>query len=135
VLEVSWERYRAQGLALISVDFKDSEQDAAAFLRRDGVTYPVGRDLTGDAAVLSGTTGIPQTFFIDRRSVIVCKFSSAISAAPLCERTQAIRKYGEREGTCERTARRRSLIAGQREGRRSDDTQGSAAQRFAAQTG
>jgi peroxiredoxin len=90
VLEAGWERYRAQGVAFIGVDFKDTEQDATAFLRRHGVTYPSGRDLKGDAAVLYGTTGIPETFFIDRRGVIVCKFSSAISAAFLDERIQAI---------------------------------------------
>jgi hypothetical protein len=51
---------------------------------------PVWPDLKGDAAVLYGTTGIPETFFIDRRGVIVCKISGAISAAFLDERIQAI---------------------------------------------
>jgi hypothetical protein len=52
--------------------------------------YPFGPDLKGDAAVLYGTTGIPETLFIDRRGVVVCKFSGAISAAFLDERIQAI---------------------------------------------
>jgi hypothetical protein len=42
VLEESWERCHAQVVAFIGVDFKDTEQDATAFLWRYGLTYPSG---------------------------------------------------------------------------------------------
>ena len=64
VLERAWQRYQDRGVVLVGVDIWDADQDARAFLRQFGVTYPNGLDQNGSAAVDYGLTGIPETFFI-----------------------------------------------------------------------
>ena len=64
VLERAWRRYRDRGVVLVGVDIWDADQDARAFLRQFGVTYPTGLDANGSVAVDYGLTGIPETFFV-----------------------------------------------------------------------
>lgn len=63
-LERAWRRYRDRGVVLVGLDLWDQEQDARAFLRQFGVTYPNGPDARGVTAIDYGVTGIPETFFI-----------------------------------------------------------------------
>jgi len=66
--------YHARGLLVVGVDTQDLEAPARAFLARYGVTYLNLRDPDGSAGRLFGTTGVPETFFIDAAGRIQGKF-------------------------------------------------------------
>lgn len=66
--------YRARGLLVVGVDTQDLEAPARAFLAHYGVTYLNLRDPDGSAGRLLGTTGVPETFFIDTAGRIQGKF-------------------------------------------------------------
>jgi cytochrome c biogenesis protein CcmG, thiol:disulfide interchange protein DsbE len=66
--------YHARGLLVVGVDTQDLESPARAFLAQYGVTYLNLRDPDGSVSRLFGTTGVPETFFIDAAGRIQGKF-------------------------------------------------------------
>lgn len=66
--------YRARGLLVVGVDTQDLEAPARAFLAQYTITYLNLRDPDGGVGRLFGTTGVPETFFIDPSGRIVGKF-------------------------------------------------------------
>jgi len=66
--------YEARGLLVVGVDTQDLEAPARAFLGQYGVTYLNLRDPDGGVGRLFGTTGVPETFFIDAAGRIQGKF-------------------------------------------------------------
>jgi cytochrome c biogenesis protein CcmG/thiol:disulfide interchange protein DsbE len=70
-LERAWQRYRSQGLVVLGIDYHDVVGDARSFVRRRGLTYPIVRDRTGALIDLYDLTGVPETYFIDRRGRLV----------------------------------------------------------------
>lgn len=66
--------YRSRGLLVVGVDTQDLEAPARAFLAQYGVTYLNLRDPDGSVGRLFGTTGVPETFFIDAAGRIQGKF-------------------------------------------------------------
>ena len=73
VLEQGWRSFRDRGVIFIGVNVMDSRGDAEAFLEEFDVTYPNGPDESG-IRFDYGTTGHPETFFINRDGVIVLKY-------------------------------------------------------------
>jgi cytochrome c biogenesis protein CcmG/thiol:disulfide interchange protein DsbE len=71
-LEAAWQRYRSQGLVVVGVDVQDFSADAKRFARRYGITYPIVRD-KGKAFDSYGLTGVPETFFVNRRGRLVAE--------------------------------------------------------------
>lgn len=70
-LEAAWQKYRAEGLVVVGVDFNDFERDALAFARENGMTYPLVYDREGKLVDAYGATGVPETFVLDRQGRIV----------------------------------------------------------------
>lgn len=66
--------YRSRGLLVVGVDTQDLESPARAFLAQYKVTYLNLRDPDGSVGRLFGTTGVPETFFIDADGRIQGKF-------------------------------------------------------------
>lgn len=81
-LQRAYEQWRGRGLVVLGVDQQDVEGDALAFAKRHALTYPSVRDGQGDVAASYGATGVPETFFIDRRGRIVAWFSGPLSQDP-----------------------------------------------------
>jgi cytochrome c biogenesis protein CcmG/thiol:disulfide interchange protein DsbE len=52
---------------VLGVAYEDNTSDDATFVRRNHITYPVVRDVSGSFANSFGSKGIPETFVIDRR--------------------------------------------------------------------
>ena len=71
VLEATWDKYRSRGLVVLGVDVQDFGSDARRFARRYGMTYPIVRDGPGTLLGKYGATGVPETYFIDRRGRLV----------------------------------------------------------------
>jgi cytochrome c biogenesis protein CcmG/thiol:disulfide interchange protein DsbE len=70
-------------VTFVGVNVQDTEPLAREFVRRFGVTYPNGRDLTGAIAVEYGMSGVPETYFVDREGRIVRKWQGALDDARL----------------------------------------------------
>lgn len=68
---------RPRGLHVIGFATQDLEQPARGFVKEFHVTYPTLRDPDGSVARLFGTTGVPETFFIDADGRIGGKFPGA----------------------------------------------------------
>lgn len=66
--------YGPRGLRVVGVDTQDLEAPARAFLTQYAVTYLNLRDPDGSVGRLFGTTGVPETFFIDAAGRIRGKF-------------------------------------------------------------
>lgn len=71
LLEQAWNTYRSKGVVFVGVDYNDVTSDARTFMARHGVTYPIVQDGSGAIGDRYGLTGVPETFFIDRRGRLV----------------------------------------------------------------
>jgi cytochrome c biogenesis protein CcmG/thiol:disulfide interchange protein DsbE len=56
------------------VNVWDSDETARRFLDEFAITYPNGPDPHGSISIDYGLTGIPETFFIDRKGQITRKW-------------------------------------------------------------
>ncbi len=73
---------KAEGVRVVGVAYKDAPDKSAAFLQRLGNPYEtVLTDRDGRAGVEFGTTGVPETYAIDAKGVIVAKHAGPITAA------------------------------------------------------
>ncbi len=70
-LERAWLQYRKQGVVFVGIDYHDVSSDARRFLEHHGVTYPAVLDGSGQIGDKYGLTGVPETFFVDRRGKLV----------------------------------------------------------------
>jgi cytochrome c biogenesis protein CcmG/thiol:disulfide interchange protein DsbE len=73
VLERRWRRDGRRGVLYVGLNMQDLTEDAEEFLTEFGVSYPAIRDAGREVADAYGLTGIPETFFIDRRGRIVAQ--------------------------------------------------------------
>jgi cytochrome c biogenesis protein CcmG, thiol:disulfide interchange protein DsbE len=71
LLQQAWEDRRDEGLVVLGVDAQDIGDDARAFARRYGITYPVVHDGPGSSLGHWGTTGFPETWWVDRHGRLV----------------------------------------------------------------
>lgn len=58
------------GATLLGVTYEDASTSSEQFARRYHITYPVLRDASGDFVRAFGTTGVPETFVINRQGHI-----------------------------------------------------------------
>ena len=69
------------GAALYGINYKDSPEAAARFIRQLGNPFDaVGEDQRGRAGVEWGVTGVPETFVVDGDGIIIHKLTGAIDA-------------------------------------------------------
>ena len=55
---------------VLGVTYLDNSSDSEQFVRQEHITYPVVRDVSGSFVRSFGTTGVPETFVIDRQGRI-----------------------------------------------------------------
>ncbi|MDQ4149426.1 MAG: TlpA family protein disulfide reductase [Actinomycetota bacterium] len=70
-LEAAWKKYESQGVKIVGVNVQDSKEDAAAFVKEFGLTYPSVRDTDLQLYTKLGVAGMPETFFLSRDYVFV----------------------------------------------------------------
>jgi cytochrome c biogenesis protein CcmG/thiol:disulfide interchange protein DsbE len=70
-LQHQWTQYRKQGVVFLGVDYHDVASDARTFVSHHGVTYPTVQDGSGKVGDSYGITGVPETYFVDRRGRLV----------------------------------------------------------------
>jgi cytochrome c biogenesis protein CcmG, thiol:disulfide interchange protein DsbE len=70
-LEKAWQAHKADGVVVLGVDYHDLVGDARSFVQKHGITYPIVRDHDGLVGTRYDLTGVPETFFVDRRGRLV----------------------------------------------------------------
>ncbi|MDQ6607857.1 MAG: TlpA family protein disulfide reductase [Actinomycetota bacterium] len=71
VLEQAQRTLAAKGGTVLGVTYLDNSDDSERFVRQEHITYPVIRDVSGSFVSSFGTTGVPETFVINRQGRIV----------------------------------------------------------------
>ncbi len=71
ILEQEQQRIAKDNATILGVTYLDNSSASAAFVRQQHITYPVVRDVSGSFVRSFGTTGVPETFVIDRHGRIV----------------------------------------------------------------
>jgi len=70
-LETAWRLYQPGGEVLfLGVDWTDTEPKAMEYLKKFDITYPNGPDLRTRISQLYRTTGVPETYIIDKNGLI-----------------------------------------------------------------
>jgi cytochrome c biogenesis protein CcmG/thiol:disulfide interchange protein DsbE len=70
VLEQGWLDYRNRGVWFIGVDYLDTDTAGMEYLKRFNITYPNGPDIRSRIYQDYRSTGVPETFFIDRNGIV-----------------------------------------------------------------
>jgi cytochrome c biogenesis protein CcmG, thiol:disulfide interchange protein DsbE len=81
-LQAAAKRWGKQ-VVVLGVDVNDFRGDARGFMRKYGLTYPVVHDNKNVTSPKYGLTGLPETFFIDRRGRVVRHIPGEVRAAEL----------------------------------------------------
>jgi cytochrome c biogenesis protein CcmG/thiol:disulfide interchange protein DsbE len=82
-LQAFYERWSPQGVGMVGVVYSDTEENAGAFRDEFGLTYPQAMDPEGRIALDYGVFGVPETYVIDQRGIIMAKMIGAVSATAL----------------------------------------------------
>ena len=84
-----WKEFQSRGLLVIGINTQDLERPARGFVKEFQITYPTLRDPDGSVARLFGTTGVPETFFVDADGRIRGKFPG-VEVRPAAWRAAAL---------------------------------------------
>ena len=71
ILEQEQRQLARNGATVLGVTYLDNSSDSETFVRQQHITYPVVRDVSGNFVRSFGTTGVPETFVINRQGRIV----------------------------------------------------------------
>ena len=82
-LEAFSQRWSEQGVRVVGIVYNDTEGRARAFRDEFGLTYPQVMDPDGRAAIDFGVFGVPETFVIDARGVVMAKLVGAVGPRTL----------------------------------------------------
>jgi len=70
-LQAMWQKYQAQGVVILGVDYVDTENEAKKFIQEFGQTYPNGPDVGTQISQKYRITGVPETYFITREGTVL----------------------------------------------------------------
>ncbi len=79
-LQKAWPGLRSQGIVFLGVDSGDISNEALAFLKQNGITYPNVQDTFDSATAISyGSTGFPTTIFINKDGIVAAKWINPLT--------------------------------------------------------
>ena len=91
LLEANWGSVLdSQGVILLGVDWQDTHTDGLNFLRTYEITYPNVVDSTGSTTINYGVSAVPETFFINRKGIIVAKVIGEVTEQGLQKNLQVL---------------------------------------------
>ena len=73
LLERTHKRLAADDALVLGVDTQDAQSEAMGFVRRFKLTFPSVRDPNNEFGKEFETTGVPETFVIDRKGLIAAR--------------------------------------------------------------
>ena len=81
-LQQTWTRIQSQKVVMLGIDTPESSQNALNFIHQYGITYTNVKDtVQGSTGLDYGTTGQPETFFIDRNGIVVARWIGPLTEA------------------------------------------------------
>ena len=83
VLEDFYQRWRTRNVEFVGILYNDTVKAAQEFRRRVGGTWPLVDDPGTRTTVNYGVYGVPETFVVDGRGVIMAKLVGAIAPGTL----------------------------------------------------
>jgi cytochrome c biogenesis protein CcmG, thiol:disulfide interchange protein DsbE len=72
-MERLYQEYKGKGLEIVAVNVKDKRPDALAFVKELKLNYLVLMDPEGEVGLLYGAFGLPVTYLIDRKGVVMAR--------------------------------------------------------------
>lgn len=70
-LQSAWTKYEPTGEVLfLGVDWTDTDSEAQAYMKKFGITYPSGPDYGTRISQAYRTTGVPETYIIDKDGIL-----------------------------------------------------------------
>ena len=85
ILKKLSQEYAPKGVVFLGIAYQDRQEDSLAFLQRYGIKYANGPDITGEISIDYGTTGIPETWFINSEGKVVRKYIRPLTEPVLKE--------------------------------------------------
>jgi cytochrome c biogenesis protein CcmG/thiol:disulfide interchange protein DsbE len=84
-LQTAWEYYKPRGDVLfLGIAWTDTESASLGYINKFGITYPNGPDLGTAISQAFRTTGVPETYIIDKNNVLASiKLSPYTSVAEI----------------------------------------------------
>lgn len=83
-LENAWRYYKPRGDVLfLGIDYVDTESAAREYLEKFDITYPNGPDLGTRISQAYRTTGVPETYIVDKNGILQYVKLSPISMGEL----------------------------------------------------
>jgi len=70
LLEEIWKRYADKDVVFLGIAYVDAEPQSLAYMQEFNITYPNAPDLRGAISNDYKITGVPETFYIDKKGVI-----------------------------------------------------------------
>jgi cytochrome c biogenesis protein CcmG, thiol:disulfide interchange protein DsbE len=70
ILEQAQRKLVSRNATILGVTYLDNSSDSEQFVRAEHISYPVLRDVSGNFVRSFGTTGVPETFVINRQGRI-----------------------------------------------------------------
>jgi peroxiredoxin len=69
-IEAAYENHKEEGLVVLAVNFGEKADQAEAFAKKMGLTFPIVVDRRANIAERYGVVSLPVTFFIDPNGII-----------------------------------------------------------------
>jgi cytochrome c biogenesis protein CcmG/thiol:disulfide interchange protein DsbE len=91
-----YERYRGSDVVMLGVVYQESRENALAYVKRMGISWPALADDDGRVALSYGVFGPPETFFIGPDGVIAGRHIGPIDEPTLITGIEALRREATR---------------------------------------
>jgi cytochrome c biogenesis protein CcmG, thiol:disulfide interchange protein DsbE len=69
-LEAYYEAHSAAGFIIIGVEAGETQSEVSGFVKGAGITYPIWIDLENASLKAFGSSGLPNSFVIDRKGTV-----------------------------------------------------------------
>ncbi|MEG8025085.1 DsbE family thiol:disulfide interchange protein [Sphingomonas aurantiaca] len=85
-------RLKAMGMPIDAIAIRDTAPAIAGFLRRNGDPYArIGSDRASQVQLALGSSGVPETFVVDGRGIVVKQIIGDIRPENIAEIAQAVK--------------------------------------------
>jgi thiol-disulfide isomerase/thioredoxin len=78
-MEALYRRFKAEGLEILAVNYRENEQTIDAFMEQLNLSFPAALDLSGRINELYGIRAFPTTYIIDREGKIVTRVVGSLN--------------------------------------------------------
>lgn len=84
-LQAVYDKYKGRGIEFLMVSIRDTDQNVAKFMKDNNLSFPVALDTDASLTSKYSVTGVPTTFFIDRKGDIKQAFTGAMTQTQMEE--------------------------------------------------